>query len=375
MRKRLEAKGGVGMQIPNNFCALLIRGIGLDKQEEERIKTIYGEYGKEEIYEFAKKKKILPFAANAFVNYKIEEEFWGEILNIYRERNKSILLYLDKVYKTLLEAGVRKMFVSENFAALLSANSDLALFASGDIDNYADPDEKEKIYRAFECLGCRRKERFSGKHQIAAEFFPHDAESLPEGFYISVDFYPLARLKLPCFVNADDFVEWDGLYTYGNTHIVLPPINALTYICMLHISLHSFSRAPDIRLYIDLLNLSKLQINFTKVQSWAIRDKTQTRLAVATELSNYLMKTSFPEDIIHNSKQKEKVEMLVYDKRKEDLRYEPNSLDVLRIEINCDDDSAMHGLFQILFPDTEWMKKVYGSSGLIAHILHIKKVL
>ncbi len=363
------------MQIPNNFCALLIRGTGLSNQEVDRLKTVYGEFGQAEIYKFAKMKKILPFAANAFVNNGIDKEYWDEVLRTYRKRNENILSFLDKVYKTLLGMGVRKMFVSENFAALLSAKSDLALFASGDVDNYADPDEKEKIYRAFECLGCRRKERYSGNHQIAAEFFPKDCEFLPEGFYISVDFYPLARLKLPCFVNADDFVEWDKLYTYGNTHVVLPPVDALTYICMLHISLHSFSRAPDIRLYIDLLNMSKLKINYTKIQSWTIRDKTRTRLSTAAELSNFLMKTSFPEEIIYNSKQKEKVEMLVYDKQNEDLKYEPKSFNVLRIEINCNDDSAVHGLFHILFPDKKWMTKVYGSHGVVAHFKHIIKVL
>ena len=363
------------MQIPSNFCGLLIRGTGLNSQEIERLKSVYGEYGKEEIYEFAKNKKILPFAANAFVNNGIDVEIWNEVLNTYRERNEFILLFLEKMYRSLLKNGVRKMFVSENFAALLSAKSDLALFASGDIDNYADPEEKEKIYRAFDSLGCYRKERYSGKHQIAAEFFPRDSEHLPDGFYISVDFYPLARLKLPCFVNADDFVDWTKLYTYGNTHIMLPPADALTYICMLHISLHSFSRAPDIRLYIDLININKLQINYSRIKSWTMRDKTYTRLATAADLSNKLMKTSFPAVIIQDSKRKEIIEKLVYDQLKEDLRYEPNPLRVLRIEINCDDYSPVHGLYQILFPDKKWMTKVYGSNGVMAHLKHLKEVL
>ena len=363
------------MQIPNNFCALLIRGTGLNNHEIERIKTVYKENGREEIYEFAKNKKILPFAANAFANNGIEVDFWNEVLNTYRIRNEIILSFLDKVYKSLHEMGVRKMFVSENFAALLSAKLNIALFASGDIDNFADPEEKEKIYHAFESLGCRRKERYSGKHQIAAEFFPQGNECLPNDFYVSVDFYPLARLKLPCFVNADDFINWDRLYNYENTHIVLPPVDALTYICMLHISLHSFSRAPDIRLYIDLLNMDKLLINYKDIKAWAIRDKTRTRLATAAELSNYLMKTSFPDEIIQDSKRRVKVEALVYDKSKEDLRYEPNSFDVLRIEINCDDKSSLNGLFKILFPDKKWMTKVYGSHGVVAHLKHIKKVL
>lgn len=363
------------MEIPDNFCALLIRGTGLSDRETEKLKAVYGAYGKEGLFEFAKKKKILPFAANAFVSNGIDKDFWDDVLKEYRERNERILSFLDKAYRSLREAGVRKMFVSENFAALLSSKADLALFASGDIDNYADPAEKERIYQAFDCLGCERKERFSGKHQIAAEFFPPKEENLPAGFYISVDFYPLARLKLPCFIEADNFVDWQSLYSYENSSVVLPPAEALSYICMLHISLHSFSRAPDIRLYIDLLNMSKLSVDYKTVRSWADRDKTRTRMAATAELSNSLMKTSFPDEIINASKRKEKVERLVYDKSVGDLKYEPNSLNVFRIEINCDDNGALNGFFRILFPDKKWMRKVYGSAGVAAHLKHFKKVL
>ena len=279
------------MEIPNNFCSLLIRGTDLTNEELEHIKNIYNRLGRTNIYNFVKNKKIIPFAANTFVNYDMDKDFWHALLDDYRKRNSSIIVFLNKVYTTLKQEDVCKMFVSENFGALLESNCDIALFASGDVDNYADPSEKGKIYRAFEKIGCSRKERFSGNHQIAAEFFPSKTENLPKELYISVDFYPLARLKLPCFVNADDFIDWNKTIRYADTNIILPPADALMYICMLHISLHSFSRAPDIRLYIDLLNMEKLTVNYDKLIEWAKRDETCTRLAVAADLANALMKT------------------------------------------------------------------------------------
>ena len=61
--------------------------------------------------------------------------------------------------------------------------------------------------------------------------------------------------------------------------------------------------------------------------------------------------------------------------KKNDLIYEPSGLKVLQIETLCDDRSILHGILSILFPDKHWMKKVYGSCGLLAHMKHFLKVL
>lgn len=363
------------MITPDNFYCLLIRGTNLSAAEREHVTHVYESAGKEKLYEQMQKKKILPFAANAFVACGLDKDFWEPILLQYRQRNQRILCALDEVYSELGRQGVTRMFVSENFAALLASGNDLALFASGDIDNHADPCEKEKIYRAFEVLGYKRKERFAGNHQIAAEFFPPETEGLPEKFYISVDFYPLARLKLPCFIASEKFVNWDSLYCYENASVRLPSANALAYICMMHLSLHSFSRAPDIRLYIDLLNVFQTDVDYERLAVWCKEDKTCTRAAVAAQLSNLLMHTAFPDFLIQLSSKRHRLIKQVYDKERNDLRYEPRGLKVLLIEVYCNDQSMVHGLKEILFPDKNWMKLVYGSSGLAAHIKHFGKVI
>ena len=359
----------------NDFYALLIRGDDLTEEELARLRKIYAEIGREQIFRMVTGKKILPFAARTFSMYGFDTAFWEKHLQRLRTRNRKILRCMDEAYASLRQHGVQKMFVSENFGALLSAQADIGLFASGDVDNYADPAEKEGIYQAFEALGYTRKERYAGLHQIAAEFFPPEDMDVPEKFYISVDFYPLARLKLPCFVQTDQFVDWRQLTRYGDTAVVLPPPNALMYICMLHISLHSFSRAPDIRLYIDLLNMSKTRIDYAAIREWCMRDHTCTRAAVAAELANRLMKTQIPDEITQLSGRKEKIEKIVYDAAKNDLIYEPSGIKVLRIEALCNDRNLVCGVLDILSPDKNWMKRVYGSSGLAAHVKHLIKVL
>lgn len=355
---------------------IFINSEGMSNKEKNLVIDKYQNYGKNAFYDAAKKKKILPFVAKALFGLGLDTNFWGEILDDYRKRNEAILETLNEAYKSLKKQGVKKMFVSENFGALLSASADIRLFASGDVDNYADPCEKEKIYRAFGEIGYTRQERYTGKHQIAAEFFPPKGkEGLPEGFYISVDFYPLARLKLPCFIEADNFVDWENVSVFKDTAIVLPPPTALMYICLLHISLHSFSRAPDIRLYIDLLNMSKTDIDYKMIEKWCKRDHTCTRAATAADICNRLLRTDFPKTILGLSKRKERIEKIVLNTEAGDLNYEPRGLKVLRIEVSCDDFSDLHGVLSILHPDKEWMKKNYGGSGLIAHINHLMKVL
>ena len=363
------------MNVTVNFNSILTRGFCLTEQEKSCLYKNYKQLGREKIYQFAQKKKILPFVANTFAQCGLDVAYWQEILCQYRERNQAILGCLNEVYAELERQGVKKMFVSENYGALLSSGNDIALFASGDVDNYADPAEKERIYQSFEVLGYTQKARYSGYHQIAAEFFPPKTAGLPENFYIRVDFYPLARLKLPCFVNADDFVDWDGLYCYGDTSVKLPPANALMYICLLHISLHSFSRAPDIRLYIDLMNASRLSIDYGKIAVWCCRDGTCTRVAVAAYVANLLTLTSLPEILTDISQRRDKVVALVYDISKNDLQYEPRGLKVMLIESLCHDKGIVHGLWEMLFPDSAWMKKTYGSSGIAAHMKHFFRML
>ena len=362
--------------MPTWIWKFLINSEEITEKEKKSIIDTYRNEGKDTFLNEAKKKKVLPFVANTLIGLDLDVQFWKEILEEYRKRNTAILGVLDEAYLALKKHGVKKMFVAENFGALLSASGDIGLFSSGDVDNYADPCEKEKIYRAFAEIGYSRKERYAGKHQIAAEFFPPESKrGLPDGFYISIDFYPLARLKLPCFIEADQFVDWSKLKLYKDTSIILPPPTALMYICLLHISLHSFSRAPDIRLYIDLLNMMHTQVDFVQIEKWCKRDHTCTRAATAADLCNKLFRTKIPEEILGMSKRKEKVIKRVFSSDDCDLIYEPHGLAVLKIEIACDDFSDFHGLMSILFPDKVWLKDTYGGCGVMAHLKHFLKVI
>lgn len=353
---------------------LLVCGVCPGQSEAAELVSACKSLGRDGVYGAAKKGKILPFAAKTLTELGLDTDFWNGVLSQYRQRNCAIVSLLDRAYEALEQTGVKKMFVSENFGALLSAGGDLALFASSDVDNYAPIEEKEKIYAAMERLGWRKQERFAGKRQIAAEFFPSD-DRLPQNFYFSVDFYPLARLKLPCFIDGDRFVDWNGLTCYRDTHIALAPREALTYICLMHTSLHSFCRAPDTRLYVDLRNLETLRPDCDVIARWCRRDGTCVRAAVAAELSNRLMGTRYPPILTEGGNRAARLVSRVYDADTGCLANEPGRLEILKIDMMCDDVSDGRGLKKMLFPDRAWMASVYGGSGVSAHLRHFRRMI
>ena len=354
---------------------LIIRNENFSEQEKQEIRSVYSSYGKDLLYIYFDKKKILPFAAKTFIELDIDSKFWSSILEKYRERNKKIIFFLDEAYYLLKSYGVKKIFISENFGALLSSDVDIGLFASGDVDNCYSPEEKPKIYSAFKNLGCTYKENYSFKRLNGTSFYVPSKYGLTEGFYIGFQPLPLSRLKLPSLVDFDDFECWNNTYFYKNTNIQLPNPTALMYICLLHISIHSFSRAPDIRLYCDLINMSKTNVDYEKIISWCNRNLTKTRISVASSLSNTLMNTNFPDSIINQTKHLSTVIKLVYDSNKKDLIYEPNALKVLNIEINCDDKGFFHGLYKIAFPDKNWIEQTYGCISLNSYFKHFKRLI
>lgn len=340
------------------------------------VRPLYQEEGLAEVYRWTAEKKMLPYIASLLDRVGIDSENWSPVLNRYRLRNKAVIKELNAIYEAMSESGVKKMFVSENFGALLNSGRDIGLFASGDMDNCADLSEKETIDAVFQSLGYRREERYSGKAICTTSFF--NEERLPDGFYIGLCWEPLSRLKLPCFINMEDFVNWDDLRSYSNTAIKLPSVEALLYICLMHITLHTFHRAPAIRLYADILNSCYAkEPDWEKVYYWARRDHTVTRMMSSAILSHKLAAVSIPE-FVESYEEDKKIKRLLsytYNQEYECLKPEPGKFDVYRIEIACNDKGRMSGLCEMLYPGREWLTTHYGHGMMRSGLAHLKALV
>lgn len=330
---------------------------------------------KEAVYAYAGERKILPFVANLMCKLGLDWDFWSETAACYRERNTKVIHALDQVFLALGKNGVTACFVSQNFGALLASGTDISMFASGDVDLCGRYSERGLVERTFLELGFTRIDRYCGKRLISSEF--QNDSLLPEGFHIGVEYDTLSRMKLPEPIKAENFVEYEKLWRYADTSILLPPIDALTYICLVHISLHSFSRAPDIRLYIDVENCLKASPDIHKVLSYAEKDRTLVRVVTALQLTKKLFNMDLPsfefEVDDHIVKRANRLQRLVFHEGRSELIYEPSRIQTMRIELAYYDDGK--GLKYMMLPDSAWKDEVYGGHGFLQGIRHCFRVI
>lgn len=341
----------------------------------QSVSNEYHESNKESIFAYAKERKILPFVAFLLAQVGQDAAYWASVVESYRARNRQIIAGLDVVFSKMAESGVKKLFLSQNLGALLVGGKDISLFASGDADLCGDFSEKGKIDDVFRILGFHQTDRYCGKKLISSDY--NNDVLLPAGFTIGIEYDTLSRLKLPNPIDMDNFVDWHRMQSYQDTKIVLPPIDALTYICLVHISLHSFSRAPDIRLYVDIENCIAAKPDWDRVIEYAMKEKTVIRVLSAISITKKLFGIAVPDtvnDMLHTYDRKiERVLRLVYNKEKNELIYEPGSLKVLRIE-NAYYDNRV-AFRSMLFPQKDWMESVYGGHGVIDHMRHLRNML
>ncbi|MGD9679061.1 MAG: nucleotidyltransferase family protein [Vulcanibacillus sp.] len=281
------------------------------------------------------------------------------------------------MFSDFYQADIFKIFVYENFGALISSESNIALFASGDIDLYADVSNKNKIYNIIENHGFRSMNKGNNSEKVKTEFF--NRKIFEKGFGINVMWVPMSRLKLPFNMDINNCVSVDSLKKYRDTNITLPSNEALMYLCLLHISIHSFSRSPDIRLYADIVNMSKLNIDWNIVMDYAKHDDTIIRVVTAAILTKKLFKIEIPSFVLDYRKTHSEITKLiriVYNENDNVMKYEPNKLNVLKIESYSNGKGLFKGIYYIIFPKKNWIMSYYEESMIIkGYTKHIANLI
>ena len=335
----------------------------------QSIIQTYETEGRNKIYAAAKKKKLIPAIANLCIKLELDQEYWTPIVEMYRERNRKVVLCLDEMYRLLGDNGITRIAVVENFGALLASHEDIAMFGSGDVDEYADPELRESITAVLKKNGYTVTDTRVGSLYISTTI--SKPETFPDNFHFGINWDVTNRLNLPCFTSKGDFIEWARASKYAKTAIRLPSPEGLMYVCLMHISVHGFCKAPDIRLYYDIANAAEQQIDWQKIVNWAQRDGNCVKIATAAFLANRLLDVDIPEFVfeIGNKKQKRKLLKTCYDEETNCLKDFPGKIARIKIDIYSHDEGALKGMQYILFPNKEWIKAKYGSifTGYIRH--------
>ncbi len=348
-------------------------------RDEDRlvIQALYRDEGAEVIERRIRKRKFVPFTANLLDQLGFQDANWGALRDSYAVRNQTVIDGLQVLFESFDQFHVDRVVVVENFGAFLMADAEpLWRFGSGDVDLYGDIKQKDRIYAAAEAAGFQYEERFFGRSLISTSF--HNEQLLPESFYFDIGWFPTARLKIPFLNYKEEAVDWEHTRFFRNTRIRLPDKESLLYICMLHISVHNFSRQPDIRLYIDIQNtISGGDVNWEKLMSWAKRDGYTNRVATVAYLTRQLLYCDIPEKVISlsNVTRRDRLIRYVYDAQRNVLVAKPGALESLRIEMLANDKSDWKGLREIIFPSKAWLRQTFGDCLPLAYLRYLLGVI
>jgi len=359
-----------------SVARLSMKSGALTAEDISVIKEAYGNNNKNDFYDYASKNKVLPFIAKIFSDLDLDKDYWNSIYESFEIRNKKILDLLIEVFNVFNSRAIKKIFLYENFGALLASNTPLGCFASGDIDLYADNTVMDDISKILISFGFLPKKTNASVKTVKIEYF--NEGFLENGFGINVMWKPLSRLKLPFQIDINNCIQWGKLTKYKNTQIQIPVKEALMYLCLLHTSVHGYHRAPDIRLYTDTDRIALLKPDWELIANYARLDNTKVRIATSALLANKLLGTFTPNKNWYEGHNFDfgNVNYLidrVYDFKNNYLRNEPRGLSVLLIEILSSDFNWLKASFDILLPSKAWIKEYYlQNNGVLlkGYILH-----
>lgn len=334
------------------FCT-----VPLTEEEKAYIISGYNENNKQEMFETAARKKVLPVVGKMMTSLRVDADFWEEKYTAFKERNIRITELISEVFQRFAKKGIDKICAFENYGAMLAAGTDIALYSSGDVDLYADVSLKQEIIDVMASLNYFPTQDNSHRRNINTEFLKKDGV-----IRINVAWKPLRRFLLPITIDAAKYFRWDEMEHYQDTEIKVPSPETLLYMCFLRIAVHGYSRSPDIRLYIDTFNSTRNNPDWKTVLRWAGNDHVKTKFIAVAAIAHDLIKLDVPIEILElaqNDEYAQKILNIAYDFDSHTLKYDPSGLKLLKLEAASDNKSLLGEVFQMLFPSKSWVKEYY----------------
>lgn len=321
---------------------LLLRDLNnLSDEERLSIKKSYSIHGRESFKRIVETNKIYPFAAHILCGLDCDSDYWNNIHENFIARNKSIKILLNSLFQKSKILGVRSLTLTENFASVLSSDSCIGCFSSGDVDLSASIDEKELIISSMESIGFivfKRKKSANISDKQCLMFF--NDELFGSGFWFNVVWTPVTRdyfyqEKYKKRLNSDRLFNTNLI---KGTSIKVLSDTSLLYFCCLHIaSGHYYTLSPGIRLFVDIDRLIRSKnIHWSDILSWENEDDAGIRISMTLYLCHKLLKTPIP-DVFYNklvsNKLSEILLKFLYDDVSKEINYKNSNLHRLLIEL------------------------------------------
>ena len=274
----------------------------LSNKEKKIITSFYNYNNKSELKLAFKKEKILPFAAHVLMDLDLDHEFWSKIYNKYVNRNIQIKLLVNNIFKEFENNNCNSVVLVENFAVILSSNSDIGDFSSGDVDMYANINEKDNISRVLNEFDFFSNDQPKKIGEYSGQSMQFNNKDFLNGFWINIIWKPVTR----AFLVQDKYEKRlkKELLNYKKikqTNIKVLSDNALVYFCALHISAgHYYTLSPGLRLYVDIDRMCTLNIDWDKIKLWEVEDNAGIRISFALIICNKIFNSGVPINIFNS---------------------------------------------------------------------------
>lgn len=327
------------------------------EETKQFIAAGYTRENREELIRITTKKKVLPVVGKMMMGLKIDSDFWEGHYRKFKDRNTRVTELITDIFAAFQSNGITRICAFENYGAMLAAGTDIALYSSGDVDLYAEIDQKEAIICVMDTFGYKPTMDDINKRNIMTEFLKDDGI-----IRVNVAWKPLRRFSLPFKAQTAKYFKWSEMGYYQNTSIRVPSPETLLYLCFLRIAVHGYSRSPDIRLYIDTFNASYNQPNWNQVLQWAKADGVYTKFATVAAVAHDLIGLDVPEQVLRfaqTDRYSQRILKITYDFENHTLKYDPSGLNLLKVEAASDNRSIVGEIFSMLFPTREWVKEYY----------------
>lgn len=350
---------------------------------ESDVRAISDHYkllGSDYIHKLAVDNQMLPLVANALVTTCSLEKhsIWQSVLDDNHTRVDRLIKVLGGITSTLHSEGRRSAAV-EAGGVMLGSHLPTSAYCSGDIDLLVEEGDWERVKTLYEDAGFTNKDR----RDRPTTRIEYCKTSDNDEQWLEVGYAPFDRMWIPLNYN-DRCNIWLSrtIPSYKSPDIsVLLPSDALVFVAF-HTSLHSYVRAPGLRLQVDVDRIVRDgDINWSHVVEEVLASGIGTRVYVSLSMAKDLLDTPVPSGVL--------AKLAPPPLRRQAISYllQKNGVIVdgtpklgraqsILLDLLISERSPPAWLWQIVFPDGDWMQSHFDREGgnLSLWQLHRKRV-
>lgn len=334
------------------LCACMKVSQEKDEALVKYIKAEYEMFDRDDLYEQLRKQKIVSYVAHALLYCDCDVDFWRPIHEALEVRNQKVFSLLCRIFERFDEEGMNNICVVENFASILSSDSCMGCFCSGDVDLFCYGIDMDKMNDVMADFGFVWSDRHKRKKSFAREYKSMDA--IGEEFWLNFQWKAVTRKKTHLYDQRYIAKRYPKLFSeteyYKDTKIKIFKPEAALYTNCLHIACcHYYILTPGIRLYADVDRpIRNREIDWNKFLEWINEDKIGLRSDIVLYLSKIQLNTPIPMNAytnrINNKRSQRFIDSLIYRDSLEYKRPKKGLLNyilfLIRVELNSDGTNA-----------------------------------